>query len=90
MDAPAAPWHLYVLVSTTRNRTYVGITLDLERRLQQHNGEAPGGAASTRSGRPWTLGAVYGPYADRAEASRAERALKARRGPARLGWDGSF
>lgn len=86
-DEPAA-WHLYVLHNAARSRTYVGITLDLERRLQQHNGELPGGASATRAGRPWVLAATYGPYPDRATASRAERALKARRGPARLRWDG--
>lgn len=85
-----APWHLYVLVSTSRARTYVGITIDLERRLAQHNGLAPGGASATRAGRPWTLGASYGPYPDRAEASRAELALKRRRGAARLRWDGIY
>ena len=85
-----ASWTLYVLCSSTGSRTYVGITLDLERRLQQHNGALPGGASSTRAGRPWSVGAVYGPYADRSAASRAERVLKARRGPARLRWDGIY
>src|SRR5690606_21335056 len=34
--ASAAQWVVYVLVSADRRRTYVGITLDLERRLAQH------------------------------------------------------
>lgn len=81
-------WHLYVLCSASTRRTYVGISLDVERRVKQHNGELAGGAASTRGGRPWTVGAIYGPYPDRSAASRAERVLKAQRGQARLRWDG--
>lgn len=79
-------WWLYVLVSADERRTYVGITVDVERRVNQHNGERPGGARSTRAGRPWRVGRVYGPYADRGAASRAERALKAVRGLKRLTW----
>ncbi len=84
MSAPAAPppWTLYLLVSAS-GRTYAGITTDLARRLAQHNGAAPGGARATRAGRPWALAASWGPYPDRAAASRDERRLKALRGPAR-------
>jgi len=81
-------WSVYVLISETIERTYVGIALDPERRLAQHNGEAPGGARSTRAGRPWCLAVTYGPFADRGEAQRAEHQLKRRRGSARLDWDG--
>ena len=45
-------WTVYVLCSETLATTYVGVTNDLERRLEQHNGEQPGGARSTRGGRP--------------------------------------
>lgn len=45
--------YVYVLVSKTKpKRTYVGWTLDLERRLEQHNGGK--GARTTRGGH-WTL-----------------------------------
>ena len=83
-------WTAYVLCSETREVTYVGITVDLERRLAQHNGEQKGGARSTRSGRPWRVGADYGPYEDRSEAQRAEYQLKQLRGAARLSWDGAL
>ena len=79
-------WTVYVLWSPSRGRTYVGITTDVDRRLRQHNGDLAGGARATRAGRPWSLGARYGPFADRAQATRAERALKRIRGRARLGW----
>ena len=36
-------------------RTYVGATLQLERRLRQHNGEIVGGARQTAKGGPWVL-----------------------------------
>jgi putative endonuclease len=56
-----------------QTRTYVGWTLDLERRLAEHNGAAPGkksrGAKATR-GRVWVL--IY------AEKHRSRRAAMAR------------
>jgi structure-specific endonuclease subunit SLX1 len=45
-------WFVYLLEDTKSNRTYVGATLDVDRRLQQHNGELAGGAKAT-SGRTW-------------------------------------
>ena len=77
-------WIVYVLVSADGSRTYVGITVELERRLAQHNGELPGGAKSTRAGRPWTVGAQHGPFETRGEAQSVEAALKRRSGRARL------
>ncbi|MEC7949290.1 MAG: GIY-YIG nuclease family protein [Myxococcota bacterium] len=79
-------WTVYVLRSTVRARTYVGITIDLERRLAEHNGERPGGASSTRAGRPWAIARTYGPYETRSEASRVECQVKALRGSRRLCW----
>lgn len=82
---PAA-WRVYVLASATLAATYVGVTVDLERRLRQHNGELPGGARATRRGRPWRAERVFGPFADRAEAQRVEHAVKRLRGSERLRW----
>jgi putative endonuclease len=54
------PSFVYVLATQNpggRTVTYVGWTLDLERRLAEHNGKAPGarkGAKTTR-GRIWVL-----------------------------------
>ena len=45
-------WLCYVIRSD--NRSYVGITNNLARRLRQHNGEIKGGAKATR-GRQWSL-----------------------------------
>lgn len=79
-----AAWVVYVLVSADERRTYVGITTDLDRRLQQHNGDAPGGARSTRSGRPWRLAVTHGPFHERGLALRVEARIKRARGRARL------
>lgn len=78
------PWFVYVLRSADGARTYVGVTNDVERRLQQHNGELPGGAKSTRAGRPWTVGVQHGPLESRGEAQQIEYALKRRPGRTRL------
>jgi putative endonuclease len=49
--------YVYVLAARGRNGrivTYVGWTLDLERRVAEHNGTGARGAKSTR-GRTWIL-----------------------------------
>jgi predicted GIY-YIG superfamily endonuclease len=40
------PFFVYLLLSSD-NSTYVGATIDLERRLRQHNSEIKGGAIAT-------------------------------------------
>ena len=85
-DAAASKWWLYLLRSTATRRSYVGITTDRERRLAQHNGEQPGGAKSTRAGRPWVLARSWGPYS-RSEASALEYRLKRCRSDQRERWE---
>ena len=77
-------WVVYVLVSRSSVRTYVGITTDRERRLAQHNGLQRGGARATRAGRPWAIGASFGPFDSRGDALRIEGRVKRLRGLARL------
>jgi putative endonuclease len=72
------PSFVYVLAARNpdgRTITYVGWTLDLERRLAEHNGKrAPKGAKSTR-GRVWVL--VYAEkHRTRKGAMRREFVLK--------------
>lgn len=45
---------VYLITTLEGNRTYVGITNNLKRRLRQHNGELVGGAKYTR-GKEWRL-----------------------------------
>lgn len=49
-------YYVYLLISTN-GATYVGSTIDLERRLRQHNGDIKGGAKRTTnlvsSGEKW-------------------------------------
>lgn len=71
------PSFVYVLmtkISSGRTLTYVGWTLDLERRLKEHNGGSVRGAKSTR-GRPWLL--VYAEkHRTRRGAMKREHMLK--------------
>ena len=73
------PSFVYVLKTENpdgRTMTYVGWTLDLERRLAEHNGKAAG--AKTTRGRMWLL--VYAEkYRTRRAAMRREWVLKADR-----------
>lgn len=42
------PWFVYLLATVQGpSRTYVGATVDVDRRLQQHNGALSGGARAT-------------------------------------------
>jgi predicted GIY-YIG superfamily endonuclease len=45
----------YLLQSLKNSRTYFGYTVDIDRRLRQHNGEIVGGAKKTKRSRPWKL-----------------------------------
>jgi putative endonuclease len=70
------PSFVYVLAATNpdgRTLTYVGWTLDLERRLDEHNGRKAG--AKTTRGRAWVL--VYAEkHRTRKGAMRREFLLK--------------
>ena len=59
--------YVYLLVSTKGN-TYVGATVDLERRLRQHNKEIKGGAYATgikvAQGETWTRVAYVSGFED--------------------------
>ena len=71
------PSFVYVLIAPNKagkTRTYVGWTLDLDRRLNEHNGAGRKGAKFTR-GQAWAL--VYAEkYRTRRKAMAREYALK--------------
>jgi len=56
---------VYLLKSETSNRTYVGFTVNMARRLRQHNGDLSGGARATTSNRPWSLACKVTGFPDR-------------------------
>lgn len=68
------PWYVYCLECST-GATYVGATVDPERRLRQHNGELTGGARATTSkvaaGEVWSLVCYVGPF-EKQQALRFE------------------
>lgn len=71
---PAGPWFVYLL-ECADGSLYCGVTIDLVRRLAEHNGQAPGGARYTRVRRPVRL-AAWASCADRAAACRLEDQVK--------------
>ncbi len=75
--APApAPWYCYLLVSTEgAQRTYIGATIDPDRRLAQHNGQKGGGAKATR-GRQWERLVLVAGFPDERAALQFEWAWK--------------
>lgn len=62
-------WFCYML--ETAGKTYVGATVNPDRRLRQHNGELAGGARAT-AGRVWTRRFLVGGFADERAALRFE------------------
>ena len=70
----AAAWCVYLL-RCADGTLYTGITTDVARRVEEHNGNGGPGARYTRSRRPVELVYVES-AADRAEASRREAAIK--------------
>lgn len=66
-------WYCYLLQSDTK--TYVGATVDPDRRLRQHNGQIGGGAKATR-GHTWHRVALISGFPDERAALQFEWAWK--------------
>jgi len=60
-----------MLVSVDGKKTYVGATIDPDRRLRQHNGELVGGAQATK-GRTWKRRFLIGGFEDERATLRFE------------------
>ncbi len=65
------PWFCYMLERADGQRTYVGATVDPDRRLRQHNGEIAGGARATRGG-VWRRVYLIGGFPTEREALQFE------------------
>lgn len=66
---------VYILREIEGKKTYVGYTVDLERRLRQHNGEIKGGAKYT-SGKKWEFAGYIAGFPDNIIALQCEWRLK--------------
>jgi structure-specific endonuclease subunit SLX1 len=68
-------FYVYLLVSTD-NATYIGATVDLDRRLRQHNKEIKGGAHATsykvNKGNVWTRACYVSGFPDWTSALQFE------------------
>ena len=67
----AKPWHVYLLVSLDGKHTYVGATVDPDRRLKQHNRQQSGGARSTAK-HTWVRSALVSGFRDKIQALQFE------------------
>ena len=68
---PGKPWFCYMLASDDGKKTYVGATINPDRRLRQHNGELAGGARATH-GRSWKRRFLVGGFDNEKAALRFE------------------
>ena len=77
---------VYMLREINGNRTYIGYTVNLERRIRQHNGIIKGGAKYT-AGRKWEY-AFHCEVTDKISGLQIEWRFKRRRGGVikRLEW----
>lgn len=64
--------YVYLLKSMSNGRIYIGFSVDLKRRLVEHNS---GGNKSTKGGMPWKL-IYYEAYFSRKDAIIREKLLK--------------
>lgn len=71
-------WSCYLLCTPDRRHTYIGATVDPDRRLRQHNGELVGGAKATRRCNEWTRAALIGPFPSQRDALQFEWMWKRR------------
>ncbi len=67
-------WYVY-LMHCADDTLYCGITTNVQRRLQEHNGLKKGGAKYTKVRRPVQL-AAFAPVATRSEAAKLEASIK--------------
>jgi putative endonuclease len=70
----AVEWSVYIL-QCADGSLYTGVARDLEKRLQQHNGQLAGGPRYTSGRRPVTL-LWSDPAPDRSTAQQREAAIK--------------
>ncbi len=71
-------YNVYLLKNTHNNRTYLGITNNLKRRLRQHNNELKGGAKYTHNFRgdgSWYY-YRYIPELNKSQSLSIERSIK--------------
>lgn len=72
-DLPARFFVYWII--TEANRSYIGATVNLERRIRQHNGMIVGGARRTRNGH-WNYHRIIGGFRTWREALQFEWAFK--------------
>ena len=74
-------WSLYLLENSDNKKTYLGVTVNITRRIRQHNGELVGGARYTSSNKGngiWELRAIVNDLT-KSEALSYERIVKNKR-----------
>lgn len=71
-------WSVYMLYNKRINRTYIGATTDINRRIRQHNCLIKGGARATKAGAPDWYIVCYITGFDKSTVYRWEKLIKLR------------
>lgn len=67
---------VYLLKSSDKNYTYIGMTNNFYRRLRQHNQEIKGGAKYTKKSKKWIPILIIDGFQTKSEALKCEWRLK--------------
>lgn len=73
-------YYVYILKSPKNGKLYKGCTIDLKRRLKEHNS---GKSTFTRDNGPWKL-VYYEVFSSKTDAEREEEFLKSGKGRERI------
>ena len=69
-------WYAYIIYSINGNKTYNGMTNNLERRLRQHKGIIKGGAKATSCANDWKYLAYLTGFKDKINCLSCEWRIK--------------
>ena len=74
MDTPkdSNSHYCYILQNEDNQRTYNGYTVNIVKRLRQHNGDLSGGARSTKHSKTWKYIAIVSGFPDNINALQCE------------------
>lgn len=69
-------YYCYMITSASANRTYIGMTNNIDDRCRQHRGELKGGAKATKGVTDWEYNIIVGEFEDKSKAMRFEWLFK--------------
>lgn len=76
LNSPLPQQHFCYIIADESGKTYNGYTINIDRRLKQHNRELCGGAKATGMGKNWYYIAILSGFTNSSEALSCEWKIK--------------